>query len=84
MVKYTPIVGLTAYAQRGKCIKVGMDDFLQKPVTLEELKEVVTKFSNPAERQKLATNEIADFTPVALEDFSAIDARLKAIKDKNS
>ncbi len=80
--KYTPIVGLTAYAQRGKCIKVGMDDFLQKPVTLEELKEVVTKWSDPAERKKLPTSELSELKPVALEDFSAIDARLKSIKDK--
>jgi CheY-like chemotaxis protein len=82
--KYTPIVGLTAFAHRGKCLKVGMDDFLQKPVTLEELQEVVTKWSDPNERKKLAPGRKEEPASVALEDFSAIDARLKSIKDKIS
>ncbi len=80
--EYTPIVGLTAFAQRGKCIKVGMDDFLQKPVILEELLEVVTKWSDPGKRKKLATIEKKEISTVAIEDFAAIDARLKSIKDK--
>lgn len=45
-----PIVALTAFTvqeNRETCLNSGMDDFLCKPLDLQELAEVLTKFSLP-------------------------------------
>lgn len=53
-VHRTPIVGMTAYSLRDKCIEAGMDDFLQKPVMLEQLEAMLIKWlpgiGHPPER----------------------------------
>jgi CheY-like chemotaxis protein len=36
-----PIVGVTGYTNRGECIDAGMNDFLFKPVTTEQLKGAI-------------------------------------------
>jgi two-component system, sensor histidine kinase len=47
-----PIVALTAHAMKDaklECLRAGMDDFLTKPFTLEQLREVVTRNSKLAQ-----------------------------------
>lgn len=39
-----PIVALTAHSDRSQCIGAGMDDFLQKPALLEDLRGVIVKY----------------------------------------
>jgi CheY-like chemotaxis protein len=42
----TPIIGITAYALRGdreRCLESGMDDYLAKPVSRDELNRVLTR-----------------------------------------
>lgn len=82
--KYTPIVGLTAFAHRGKCLRVGMDDFLQKPIVLEELVEVMNKWTDPITLAKYAKQARKDAPLLEPEDFDPISKRLNSIKDKIS
>lgn len=51
----TPIVALTANVISGvrkQCLEAGMDDYLCKPITMERLKEVVTRFVGPPTQSK--------------------------------
>jgi CheY-like chemotaxis protein len=95
---YTPIVGLTAFAHRGKCLRVGMDDFLQKPIELEDLQEVIEKWklsggkrraneqaNAGSEQVKATTSQLktAEKAPIVdPQDFETISQRLSNIKDK--
>lgn len=40
----TPIIGLTAHLDKQKCLSVGMDDFLQKPAMMDDLKNMLDKW----------------------------------------
>jgi signal transduction histidine kinase/CheY-like chemotaxis protein len=45
--KHLPIVAMTAGAMKGdpeKCVRAGMDDYLGKPYTLDQLRQMVTKW----------------------------------------
>lgn len=80
---YTPIVGLTAFAHRGKCLRVGMDDFLQKPITSQDLREVMDKWSNPKRKAPRISNIPAkNNMEVKPEEFEDISDRLKRVKQK--
>ena len=48
-----------------------MDDFLQKPVVLGELKEVLDKWSNPEALKKLALRNQPD-SPVAVAEMTFV------------
>lgn len=39
-----PIVALTAHSEKERCLRAGMDDFLQKPALLADVKNVVHKW----------------------------------------
>jgi CheY-like chemotaxis protein len=40
----TPIIGVTGYTGRSACIRAGMDDFLFKPVSIEQLTGALKNF----------------------------------------
>jgi|AGTN01.3.fsa_nt_gi Response regulators consisting of a CheY-like receiver domain and a winged-helix DNA-binding domain len=42
--KRVPIIALTAHSDRERCILVGMDDFLQKPALLNDIKRVTDRW----------------------------------------
>ncbi len=45
--KHTPIIAMTAYALEGdkeKCIKMGMDDYISKPIDFNEICKVIDRF----------------------------------------
>lgn len=46
--KHTPIIAMTAYALKGdreKCLEAGMDDYIAKPIGIEEFYNVVEKWT---------------------------------------
>lgn len=48
--KHIPIIALTANAtkdDRKSCLEAGMDDFITKPITPEQLSEAIVKFYSP-------------------------------------
>jgi len=42
--KRVPIIGLTGHAIKEECLQAGMDDYLQKPALLEDLKRMIDKW----------------------------------------
>lgn len=45
----TPIIAMTAYAlkgDRGKCLEVGMDDYISKPISIAQAMDIIEKYAN--------------------------------------
>ncbi|HEX6188198.1 MAG TPA: response regulator, partial [Pyrinomonadaceae bacterium] len=67
--KHTPIVAVTANAMdrdRKKCISAGMDDYITKPVKVEELGRVLNAFLETATEEN-HLNPIDDGSPIDVE-----------------
>ena len=59
--RHTPIIALTADAIEGareRCLEAGMDDYLSKPFTIEQLGAVIDKWLNRAEPRR--ESEVGD------------------------
>ncbi|WP_195724333.1 PAS domain-containing hybrid sensor histidine kinase/response regulator [Paenibacillus monticola] len=49
-IRHTPIIAITAYALHGdreKCLSAGMDDYIPKPIRMEELQLFLEKWTGP-------------------------------------
>lgn len=42
--KRVPIIALTAHSDRDRCVTAGMDDFMQKPALLNDIKKMLEKW----------------------------------------
>ena len=66
--RHTPIVAMTAHALEGdreKCLAAGMDDYITKPVRLEELTRVLNAFLGSTKKENPAI--LIDASPVDLD-----------------
>ena len=66
--KHTPIVAMTAHAMDGdreKCIAGGMDDYITKPVRVEQLSRVLSAFLDGAQKENSPT--VIEASPVDVE-----------------
>jgi len=74
--RHTIVVGLTANAMQGdreKCLGAGMDDYLSKPVSLEELSAILEKWSSFVMSEEAQPGVVASDEPILDPD------RLQAI-----
>jgi PAS domain S-box-containing protein len=54
-----PIIALTAHAMKGdkeECLKIGMNDYLPKPIEPKQLSEMIEKYINDAQRKSEIIN----------------------------
>jgi len=73
--QHTPIVALTASVVedgRRRCLAVGMDDYLAKPFTLEQMRAILTNWLNPgprpAGREHLSLVSATQVSPDPIDD----------------
>jgi CheY-like chemotaxis protein len=71
--KHTPIVAMTAHAMEGdreKCIAAGMDDYITKPVKVEELSRVLSALlqNAPPEPEPVSTATVAPVDVARMRD----------------
>ncbi len=77
--RHTVIIGMTAYAMQGdreKCLAVGMDDYLSKPVMVKDLKETLLRWSSeimehPTTESSRSQDEASIDTPVLILNWDA-------------
>jgi signal transduction histidine kinase/CheY-like chemotaxis protein/HPt (histidine-containing phosphotransfer) domain-containing protein len=77
--RHTPIVALTASVVedgRRRCLAVGMDDYLAKPFTLEQMRAMLTTWLGPRERP--ATREHLSLVTQAAAPPDPIDEQVLA------
>ncbi len=77
-----PVIALTASSSstvREKCMQAGMDDYLTKPIDINQLLEMIDKFINPARQTLSLENDTVPFNKTpnqeCLPEMSGIDAK---------
>jgi len=72
----TPIIAMTAYALKGdreKCLEVGMDDYISKPISLKQAMDTIQRYANIETKEKNTTNHNDDFNKIVFALMAASD-----------
>jgi len=80
---HTPIVALTASVVedgRRRCLAVGMDDYLAKPFTLDQMRGILTTWLKPAPREHLSLVAATSSVPDPIDD-EVLDALRRLQRD---
>ena len=78
-----PIIGLSAYAQKPACIAAGMDDYMQKPVMLYQIDEMLKKHLNITQTSDTSNLLEAPLKPeIPQGKYAVADEKLNAIREK--
>lgn len=72
----TPIIAVTAFTSKADCLASGMDDFLQKPVMIEELKAMLSQWLN---RQEKPVDQPANI--IGAQQFKDTAQQLKSVQE---
>ncbi|CAN5537124.1 hypothetical protein BH11CYA1_BH11CYA1_14660 [soil metagenome] len=78
-----PIIGLSAYSQKPACMAAGMNDYMQKPVMLYQIDEMITKHLNISKSSETTTLLNEPLKVVIDQDkYAFADEKLKALREK--
>ena len=72
--RHTPIIALTANAckvDRERCLEAGMDDFLAKPYTREELQSILQRWLPSGREATVDNHEVQQSPAIAAQDDTA-------------
>jgi CheY-like chemotaxis protein len=78
-----PIIALSAFSQKSACLSAGMNDYMQKPVLLYQIDEMITMYLSTTDKPlppKLLTEPAK--IEIAPDKYSIEDEKLKEVREK--
>lgn len=78
-----PIIALSAFSQKSACLSAGMNDYMQKPVMLYQIDEMITKYLCPTD-EPVPPRLLPDPAKIEIahDKYSIEDEKLKEVREK--